>query len=486
MGRRSYGSGRLFERADATGRVSWYGSWWSGGTRVKRKIAAKRTPGTADGLTRAQAEKELRKRIERDVIVSTAARRTLEEAGAAYVDHLEHVMERKRSTIQDYRGICAATSSRSSASARSTGSTRPRWRSTSSASANDGLSSKTVQNHLNFLHGVFAFAVKRGWAQNNPVAYVDRPKKNRSPHQRVRFLQPPELDKLIVAVPEDTLGGIEGVLYLAAALTGLRQGELLALKWLDIDRRVARIRVADNFTRGQMDTPKSHEGRSVPMAARLAYELEDLRRRSRFPTDRDLVFCHPETGRVLDPSKMRKRFKDALAEAGVREITFHELRHTFGTQMPPPAPRYARSRSGWATPTRRPPRSTGTTRPIRLMERRSLNGRLAAEITLRRTPPDLSRCACHADQPVELYPYHPARAAQELGQLRRLALVGAQRVRKRHLKAELAQRRDEREELLALVLSVCRRVISELGDAHGVVLGVPRASRAERFELLGC
>ncbi len=42
---------------------------------------------------------------------------------------------------------------------------------------------------------------------------------------------------------------------------------------------------------------------------------------------------HPDTGHVLDPSKMRKRFKDALAEAGVREITFHELRHTFGTQM---------------------------------------------------------------------------------------------------------------------------------------------------------
>ncbi len=43
MSRRSYGSGRLFERADAAGQVSWYGSWWSGGTRVKRKIAAKRT-----------------------------------------------------------------------------------------------------------------------------------------------------------------------------------------------------------------------------------------------------------------------------------------------------------------------------------------------------------------------------------------------------------------------------------------------------------
>jgi integrase len=332
-GRRSYGSGRLFERADAAGRLSWYGSWWVGGTRVKRKIASKRSPGSADGLTRAQAEKELRKRIERDVIVAGAARRTLEEAGNAYVDHLEHVMERKRSTIQDYRGHLRRHLVPFFGD-------RPIDRIDPAQVAqylkrkrSDGLSSKTVQNHLNFLHGIFSFAIKRGWAHSNAVAYVDRPKKNRSPHQRVRFLQPSELDRLIDAAPEDTLGGVERALYLAAALTGLRQGELLALKWLDVDLSVGRVRVADNFTRGRMDTPKSHEGRSVPMAARLANELEDLRQRSRFRADGDLVFCHPDTGHVLDPSKMRKRFKDALARAEVRAITFHELRHTFGTQM---------------------------------------------------------------------------------------------------------------------------------------------------------
>src|ERR1017187_2720271 len=175
MGRRSYGSGRLFERTDAAGRVSWYGSWGAGGTRGKRKNAARRTPGTADGLTRAQAEKELRKRIERDVIVPGAARRTLEEAGGACVDHLEHVMERKRSTIQDYRGhlrrhlvpfFGERPIDKIEPAQVAQYLTRKR---------SDGLSSKTVQNHLNFLHGVFAFAIKRGWAQSNPVAYVDRP-----------------------------------------------------------------------------------------------------------------------------------------------------------------------------------------------------------------------------------------------------------------------------------------------------------------------
>ena len=271
--------------------------------------------------------------IERDVIVAGAARRTMEEAGNAYVDHLEHMMERKRSTIQDYRGHLRRHLVPFFGD-------RPIDRIDPAQVAQylkrkrrDGLSSKTVQNHLNFLHGIFSFAIKRGWGHSNAVAYLDRPKKNRSPHQRVRFLQPSELDRLIDAAPEDNLGEVERVLYLAAALTGLRQGELLALKWLDVDLSVGRVRVADNFTRGRIDTPKSHEGRSVPMAARLARELEDLRQRSCFLADSDLVFCHPDTGHVLDPSKMRKRFKDALARAEVRAITFHELRHTCGTQM---------------------------------------------------------------------------------------------------------------------------------------------------------
>ena len=104
MGRRSYGSGRLFVVADRGGGESWYGSWWAGGVRVKRKLGPKRRAGTSDGLTRTQAERELRRHIDTVAVLAGPQRRTVEEAGAAYVEHLEHVMERKRTTIQDYRG----------------------------------------------------------------------------------------------------------------------------------------------------------------------------------------------------------------------------------------------------------------------------------------------------------------------------------------------------------------------------------------------
>jgi integrase len=69
----------------------------------------------------------------------------------------------------------------------------------------------------------------------------------------------------------------------------------------------------------------------------ISYSAAETRRRRRtrsvYDADGDLVFCHPESGGPPDRSKLTRRFKQAIKLAGVREITFHELRHTFGTRM---------------------------------------------------------------------------------------------------------------------------------------------------------
>lgn len=143
-----------------------------------------------------------------------------------------------------------------------------------------------------------------------------------------------EFEALLRALPDDALGRVDRTVYLAAALTGLRQGELLALRWRDIDWAAGVIRCRRAYTPGKFGTPKSRRAsRAVPMADRLAAELERQYQRSAYRGDDDLALCHPETGSTLDPSKLRRRYKRALAAAGLREVRFHDLRHTFGTHM---------------------------------------------------------------------------------------------------------------------------------------------------------
>ena len=233
MPRRPYGSGHLFARTDKRGRVVWYGQWRLGDVKVKRTIGLKREPGSREGLTRAQAERELRRRMEAETVVRpVSARRSLSGVGEQYVDHLEHVMERKATTVKDYRGYLRGHFEPFFGD-RPVDRIDERWVAAYLKRKREGgLSAKTVHNHLNFLHGLFQFAIKRGWADQNPVALVDRPRKPHRSSPRLQFLQPIELEALIRAVPRDDLGAVERPLYLTAAMTGMRQGELIALRGL--------------------------------------------------------------------------------------------------------------------------------------------------------------------------------------------------------------------------------------------------------------
>jgi len=89
-------------------------------------------------------------------------------------------------------------------------------------------------------------------------------------------------------------------------MTGLRQGELIALRWRDVDWTAARVRVRQNHVLGEFGTPKSRRStRSVPMADDVAAELERLYRATeariaRQPRDDELVFVDPLTGEPLN------------------------------------------------------------------------------------------------------------------------------------------------------------------------------------------
>lgn len=123
-------------------------------------------------------------------------------------------------------------------------------------------------------------------------------------------------------------------MFLTAALTGLRQSELLGLEWRDIDFPAERVRVRRSYVRGYWGRPKSrYSSRSVPMAPQVAVALRRHLDRSQYRDREHLVFGHPRTGKVLSYSAIDRRFKKALRAAKVREVRFEDLRHTFGTRL---------------------------------------------------------------------------------------------------------------------------------------------------------
>ncbi len=333
MAKRSYGTGSLFVRRDAGGREHWYGQWRVGQRQVARKLGPKRAVGTREGLTRAQAERELRRRLDAEAPAPQPYERlTVAEAGERYLAHLG-TLGRKRSTLEDYESCLRVHLGPFFGTATLDRIAREDVEAFVTSERRNGRAVKSVLNYLGFLHSIFTYAEKRGWASANPCKLVEKPRLEERDAE-IRFLDDTELDALLRSVGEGALAGTDHALYLTAAMTGLRQGELLALRWRDVDWPAARIRVRRSFVRGEFGTPKSkRSSRSVPMADRVAAELERHFQRSPYQGDDDLVFCHPQSGAPLDRSRLLKRFKAALRRGGIREVRFHDLRHTFGTRV---------------------------------------------------------------------------------------------------------------------------------------------------------
>lgn len=119
-------------------------------------------------------------------------------------------------------------------------------------------------------------------------------------------------------------------MYVTAAFAGLRRGDLIPLRWRDVDFERRTLRVQGNFSYGEVVTPKSGHGRAVPMAPEVARVLARLGQRKPFTARDDFVFVSA-TGVNVDGSALRRRYSAALARAGLRPLRFHDLRHTFGS-----------------------------------------------------------------------------------------------------------------------------------------------------------
>jgi len=170
------------------------------------------------------------------------------------------------------------------------------------------------------LHGILGRARRVYGLPANAAAEVE--KFSQRPSGEIEVFAPEEVWALVRAAGSEQ----DAAIFLTAGFTGLRMGELIALRWRDVDFAGSTIRVRASYYLGQLTTPKSGKVRSVPMAPDVATALAQLSQREHWVGDDDLVFAG-EPGGYLDGSALRRRYKAALSRAGLRPLRFHDLRH---------------------------------------------------------------------------------------------------------------------------------------------------------------
>jgi len=202
----------------------------------------------------------------------------------------------------------------------------------------DKLSARTVHHHHRVLSESLKYAVRQGYLGRNPCDLVDPPKLRK---KLMRTLTPVEVDVLFLSSTESPYYPI---IYTALS-SGLRQAELLGLRWRDIDLQSRSMSVSQVLykRRGvcQFKEPKTaHSRRRVAMTPKLAVYLEAYRTErqafyatlgARLELD-DLVFANVD-GRPLDPGVLSHAFARLVRLAGLGTVRFHDLRHTFASLM---------------------------------------------------------------------------------------------------------------------------------------------------------
>ncbi len=381
-------SSRPFIRQRATG-AFFYGKWSRNGQPVIRALGRawverdgnggwrrKRGRAPAGVLTEAEAaERMLELMREHDAeqtqLECHAEERrrrgvTFRELADEYLRWLEDVKGAKPSTLRDHRSLLAEPGQ---AYRRGSGASRGRIMAALGdrparelttrevedllrSIASTGAAPRTVNKTRQVICAIFSYGMRPSTygLSSNPAKHADRRREpDASP---LAFYSPEQVETLARALA----GGVhrdpsrpalspteleararddvqDAELVRVAAYAGLRRGELVTLRWRDVDFVGRKILVRRALS-GQIElrSTKTRRAREVPLPDQAAAALERLSRRGEFTGPDDYVFAN-RFGRRLDPSALRRRFERARDAAGLEPLRFHDLRHTYGSLL---------------------------------------------------------------------------------------------------------------------------------------------------------
>lgn len=202
------------------------------------------------------------------------------------------------------------------------------------------VSAVTTHHVRSTLRAALTDAYKAGLVGRNVAADAKAP---RVPDQRVTYLTAAQVSKLLGATADDPLGP----LYALAVSTGLRRGELVGLRWSDIDTKAGSLTVSRSVARDESggwsaaETKSARSRRSLPLTAAASRALDRQRKRQAAARlsagtawqDRDGLIFTDQIGRPVLPEYVSHAFAKARTAAGLPTATLHQLRHTAATLL---------------------------------------------------------------------------------------------------------------------------------------------------------
>ncbi len=342
-----------------------HGSWRNRRGRAPEGVLTE-SQASARMLVLVREHDELETRLELDADARRRDGITFRELAHEYVEWLADVKDAKPKTLSEHRYLLAEPGTPHRRGDGQTaglimaalGGRRIREITTREVEqllrtvASTGVSPRTVNKTRQLVSAIFNYGTRPSTYElaANPAKHADR--RTEPEPGPLAFYSPEQIEALARALasgvhrgPTTYAIGVDEVaarayedrqdaeLIRVAAYTGLRRGELVALRWRDVEftgrKIVVRRALSGNV---EASSTKSRRVRQVPLPDQAAAALDRLSRRGDFIAPDEYVFVN-RLGRRLDPSALRRRFERARDAAGLEPLRFHDLRHTYGSLL---------------------------------------------------------------------------------------------------------------------------------------------------------
>jgi integrase len=218
----------------------------------------------------------------------------------------------------------------------------------------DEMNITTLRKLIVTFNQVMSYGVRHRYIDYNPVRDAERPKRKRAKHNglddsAIQVLAPADINALLGTVTNCKYK----TLFTLAIFSGARQGELLGLKWSDVDWENNQIHIQRTYNKKTWYEPKSKTSyRRIDLGPEVIRVLKKWKLECP-PNDHDLIFPSKYNQPLNESCMVRKYFKPSLKSAELPMIRFHDLRHTYASLMIEQGEniKYIQSQLGHSSPT---------------------------------------------------------------------------------------------------------------------------------------